>query len=86
MLASHPERAPKTNAYKYFYVLGLLSGIGFTLLGLSIVATIKSDSFDANLSQGIAGLFLALMGLVPLQLMYTCDVIFPQDKGRDWDG
>ena len=65
MLASHPERAPKINAYKYFYVLGLLSGIGLTLLGLSIVATIKSDSFDANLSQGIAGLFLALMANLP---------------------
>lgn len=46
MLASQPQRPKKV---AYIYITGLLSGIGLTFFGLSIVATIKSDSFDANL-------------------------------------
>jgi hypothetical protein len=86
MVTSQPQRPAKINERKYFYMLGLLTGISFTFLGFSIVATIRSDTFDANVYQGIAGLLLAFIGLVPLRLMYSLRQHLPagQREGLGW--
>ena len=84
MLTCHPERPTRINVHKYFYVLGLLSGIGLTFFGLSVAATIKSDDLEANLFMGIAGLLLAIIGLLPLMVLYAIWRRLPIERRDGW--
>jgi uncharacterized membrane protein YuzA (DUF378 family) len=86
MLTSQPEQPTRRSGFKYFYILGLLSGIGLTLMGLALLADFKSDYFDAHLFMGITGLLLVIIGLLPLMIFYRVWQRLPIERrgGQDW--
>lgn len=84
MVASQPQRPTKTNAHIYFYIAGLLSGIGLVFLVSALLATMRSDYLQANLFMGMVGLLLVIMGLLPLMIFNSIWRRLPPERREGW--